>query len=53
MAWKQHITLAEVKELIASPELEVVLANLLPADIAEIISLLDQEDRVSLFAHLS
>ena len=53
MTWKQHITLAEIKALIASPELDALLADLLPADIAEIVLLLDQDERVSVFTRLS
>lgn len=53
MAWKQQTTLAQIKSLIASPELDTLLADFLPADVAEIITLLDAEDRVSIFNHLS
>jgi magnesium transporter len=53
LTWQQHITLAEIKALIASPELDTLLADLLPADIAEIILLLEQDDRIAVFARLS
>jgi len=53
LTWKQHITLAEIKALIASSELDALLADLLPADIAELVLLLDQDERVSVFTRLS
>jgi magnesium transporter len=52
LTWKQHVTLAQIKAQISSPELDTLLADLLPADIAEIILLLEQDERVAVFTRL-
>lgn len=53
MVWTQRTTIAEFKELIDSPEFDTLLADLQPADLAEIVTLLEPSDRIAVFVRLS
>lgn len=55
MTWTQRITLQQIREYITAGEyepLDRLFEDIQPADIAEILALLESEDRLSLFTRL-